>query len=165
MEFWIPRGANLFHFVGGARFIHGGAMLQEICVPVIRVQHKKDPKDRGKTKAKQVTIQVLGTSHKITTGRHRFEMIQMDSVSDRVKAITMKIAVYEGSESVTNIATVTFESSSDNLEDRKKSVTLQLRDREYDKKTHYRLVLRDAETDVEQQSVDVIIDRAFTDDF
>ena len=24
MEFWIPKGANLFHFVGGARFAHGG---------------------------------------------------------------------------------------------------------------------------------------------
>ena len=164
MEFWIPRGANRFHFVGGARFIHGGAMLQEICVPVVTVKHRKGKAAKGTT-TKKVTIQVLGTSHKITTGRHRFEMIQMDSVSDRVKAITMKIAVYEGSEPVTNIATVTFESSSDNLEDRKRSVTLELRDREYDKKTHYRLVLRDAETDVEQQSVDVIIDRAFTDDF
>jgi hypothetical protein len=44
-------------------------------------------------------------------------------------------------------------------------VILELRDRQYDKKKKYRLVLRDAETDVEQQSVDVVIDRAFTDDF
>ncbi len=35
MQFWIPRGANLFHFVGGARFVHGGAMPQEIVVPVV----------------------------------------------------------------------------------------------------------------------------------
>ena len=33
------------------------------------------------------------------------------------------------------------------------------------KKTPFRLVLRDAETGIEQQSVEVIIDRAFTDDF
>ena len=30
MEFWIPKAAQRFHFTGGARFIHGGAMLQEI---------------------------------------------------------------------------------------------------------------------------------------
>jgi uncharacterized protein (TIGR02687 family) len=30
MEFWIPKGVNRFHFTGGARFIHGGAMLQEV---------------------------------------------------------------------------------------------------------------------------------------
>ena len=164
MEFWVPRGANLFHFVGGARFVHGGAMPQEICVPVITVKHRKG--DAAKvTTTKKVTVQVLGTSHKITTARHRFEMIQMDAVSDRVKPITMKVAVYEGGGPVTNVETVTFESSSGNLEDRKKTVILELRDREYDKKTKYRLVLRDAETDIEQQSVDVVIDRAFTDDF
>src|SRR5690606_23326962 len=32
-QFWIPKGANRFHFVGGARFVHGGAMPQEIVVP------------------------------------------------------------------------------------------------------------------------------------
>lgn len=40
-----------------------------------------------------------------------------------------------------------------------------LEERQYDKKTPYRLVLRDADTLIEQQSVPVIIDRAFSDDF
>ena len=35
----------------------------------------------------------------------------------------------------------------------------------YSKKTPYRLVLRDAETGIEHQSVEVVIDRAFADDF
>ena len=35
----------------------------------------------------------------------------------------------------------------------------------HDKTTRYRLVLRDADTGIEQSSVDVIIDRAFADDF
>jgi uncharacterized protein (TIGR02687 family) len=165
MEFWIPRGANRFHFVGGAKFIHGGAMLQEIVVPVITVKHRKDKGTRDKTKASQVTVHVLGASHKITTGRHRFELIQMEAVSDRVKPITLKVAVYEGDVPVTNIETVTFSSTSDSMEDRKKWVMLTLEDRQYDKKTAYRLVLRDAETDIEQMGIDVVIDRAFTDDF
>ena len=49
MEFWIPKGANLFHFVGGARFAHGGAMPQEIVVPVVTIKHKKDKASRGDT--------------------------------------------------------------------------------------------------------------------
>ncbi|MEW6207017.1 MAG: BREX-1 system phosphatase PglZ type A [Acidobacteriota bacterium] len=165
MEFWIPKGANRFHFVGGARFIHGGAMLQEIVVPVIAVKHRKDKSVRSVTKVKPVMVQVLGTSHKITTNRHRFELIQTEPVSDRVKPITFKVAVYEGEEPVTNIETVTFDSASDKMDDRRKWVHLVLQDREYDKKTLYRLVLRDVETGIEQQSVPVIIDRAFTDDF
>jgi uncharacterized protein (TIGR02687 family) len=164
MEFWIPKGTNRFHFMGGARFIHGGAMLQEVVVPVITIRHKKG-KSAQETKTKQVTIHVLGTTHKITTPRHRFELIQVEAVGERIKPVTLKVAIYEGSEPVTNIEAVTFDSTSDNMEGRKKSIILVLRDRSYDKATKYRLILRDADTDIEQQSVDVIIDRAFRDDF
>lgn len=164
MEFWIPRGSNRFHFVGGAKFIHGGAMLQEICVPVITVRHRKGSAAK-ETKGKEVTVQLLSTALKITTSRHRFEFIQMDAVSDRVKPLTLKVAVYEGSDPVTNIETVTFDSESDSMEDRKKAVMLELRDQEYSKDKNYRLVLRDAETGLEKLSVDITIDRAFTDDF
>ncbi len=165
MEFWLPRGTNRFHFTGGARFVHGGASLQEVVVPVIVVKHRKDKGSRDETKIKTVTVHVLGSKHKITTSRHRFELIQMEPVSERVKPITLKVAVYEGAEPVTNIETVTFDNVSNNMDERKQWVQLVLKDRHYDKKTPYRLVLRDAETDVEHQSVEVIIDRAFSDDF
>ena len=89
----------------------------------------------------------------------------MEPVSERVRPITLKVAVYEDDEPVTNIESVTFDSSSDKMEERQKSVTLVLQGRRYDKKKNYRLVLRDAETGVEEESVNVIIDRAFTDDF
>jgi len=164
MEFWIPKGVNLFHFVGGARFVHGGAMPQEIVVPVVTVKHVRG-KSAQDTKTKPVTVQVLGSNHRITTAQHRFQLIQMESVSERVKPITLRVAVCEGEEPVTDIQTVKFESSSGNLDERKKWVSLVLKERQYNKKTPYRLVLRDAETGIEQQSVEVIIDRAFTDDF
>ena len=164
MEFWIPKGANLFHFVGGARFAHGGAMPQEIVVPIITVKQLKG-KSALETKTRTVTVQVLGVNHRMTTSQHRFQLIQMDAVSDRMKPISLRVAVYEGEEPVTDIQTVKFESSSINMDERKKWVGLVLKERQYNKKTPYRLVLRDAETGIEQQSVEVIIDRAFTDDF
>jgi uncharacterized protein (TIGR02687 family) len=163
MEFWIPKGANLFHFVG-ARFFHGGAMPQEIVVPVITVRHIRG-KSAQDTKIKSVSVQILGNNHQITSRQHRFNLIQMEPVSDRVKPITLKIAVYEGDEAVTDIQTVKFESGSGNMDERKKWVSLVLKEREYNKKTPYRLALRDAETDIEHQSVDVIINRAINDDF
>jgi len=165
MEFWIPKGANRFHFTGGARFIHGGAMLQEIVVPVITVRHKKDRAVRGDTTVQPVTVHVLGTGHKITAPRHRFALLQMEPVSERVTPITLKVAVYDRDDPVTSVETVTFDSTSGNIDERKKWVPLVLRDRPYDKTTRYRLVLRDADTGIEQSSVDVIIDRAFADDF
>ena len=165
MQFWVPKGNNRFHFTGGARFVHGGAMLQEIVVPVIKVKHLKDKGHREKTQSKHVAVQVLGRTHKITAPKHRFNVLQMEPVSERVKAVTLKIAVYEGNEPVTTIESVTFDSTSSNLDERQKSVILILQDRPYDKRTPYRLVLRDADTGIEQESLDVIIDRAITDDF
>jgi uncharacterized protein (TIGR02687 family) len=164
MEFWIPRAANRFHFTGGARFVHGGAMLQEVVVPVITVR-EVEGKSAKETKTKPVTVHVLGTTHKITTNKHRFELIQIEPVGERVKPVTLKVAVYEGDQPVTNVETVTFESDSEKMNDRKKWVSLVLQDRPYDKKTPFRLILRDAETGIEQQSVPVVIDRAFHDDF
>ena len=164
MEFWVPKAANRFHFTGGARFIHGGTMLQEIVVPVITVRHIKG-KTKGETAAKRVGVQVLGVNHRITTPKYRFQLLQTEPVSDRVKEITLKVVIYEGHQLVTNIEKVTFDSMSDNMEERTKQVVLVLEDRTYDKKTKYRLVLRDANTGIEQTSVDVTIDRAFSDDF
>jgi len=92
-------------------------------------------------------------------------LIQMETVSDRVKPVTLRVAVYEGEEPVTDIQTLKFDSSSGNLDERKKWVNLVLKERQYNKQTHYRLVLRDVESGIEQQSVQVTIDKAFTNDF
>ncbi len=164
MEFWIPRGINRFHFAGGSRFFHGGAMLQEIVIPIITVRQAKG-KSLEETRTRYVPVHVLGLHHKVTTSRHRFELIQMEAASERVKGITLKIGIYEGDTPVTSIETITFDSASASIDDRKKWVTLVLKDGQYDKRTSYRLTLRDAATGVEQQSVPIIIDRAFRDEF
>jgi uncharacterized protein (TIGR02687 family) len=165
MEFWLPKATNLFRFSGGVtRFIHGGTMLQEVMVPVVTVRHVKG-KGKQDTATKSVSVQVLGVNHRITTPKYRFQLLQTEPVSDRVKGITLKVAIFQGHEPVSNIEKVTFDSTSENMDKRTKQVVLVLEDRQYDKKTKYTLRLRDAETDIEQQSVDVIIDRAFSDDF
>lgn len=167
MEFWVPRGANRFRFTGGARFVHGGAMLQEIVVPVVTVREVEGKSARD-TKTRPVTIQVLGSSHKITSNRHRFQLIQVEAVGERVKPITLKVGVYERGDldrPVTNVEVVTFDSASEKMDERKKWVPLVLRDGAYDKKADYRLVLLDTDSGGFVQSVPVVIDRAIHDDF
>ncbi len=165
MEFWIPKGSNRFHFTGGAWFIHGGAMPQEIVVPVITVRQAKSKKAREKTRIKEVSVSVLGSNHKITTHTHRFKLIQMEPVSDRAKAVTVKVAIYDDDEPVSNIETVAFASTSTNLDDRQQSIMLALKDQQFDKMKRYRLVLKAANTDYELLTQDVTIDRAIADDF
>ena len=139
-------------------------MLQEVVVPVITVRHIKGKGKEG-TATKRVGVQLLGVSHRITTPKYRFQLLQTEPVSDRVKQITLKIAIFDGNEPVTNIEKINFASTSENMEERTKQLVLILEDRHYNKKTKYRLVMRDAETDIEQSSAEVTIDRAFDDDF
>lgn len=164
MEFWIPRSNNRFHFVGGARFVHGGAMLQEIVVPVIRV-HQTRGASAEKTRVKSVGVSVLGTNFKITTNRHVFNLIQTEAVSQRVKAVTLKVGVFEGSDPVSNVETVTFQNTSRDMNEWKRSVRLTLQSRSFDSKNEYWLILRDAETGVEAGRYDLTIDLAFNNDF
>ena len=165
MEFWIPKGANRFHFVGGSRFVHGGAMPQEIVVPVIRVRHVQRRRQGGKTKTRTVGVSVLGNNFKVTTNRHRFQLIQTEPVGERVKPLTLKVAIYDGDDPVTNVETLTFDSASPDMNEWKKTVALTLEGRRFDSKRVYQLILRDAETGVEEARFDVTIDLAFINDF
>jgi len=164
MEFWVPRAANRFHFTGGARFVHGGAMPQEVVVPLVTINQLRGEK-AAKSKSEKVSVQVLGTGHKITTPKYRFEIIQTEAVGDRRQAITLRAAVFDGTRAVTSVETVTFDSTSNSIEERKKTISLELRTGTYDKSKPYRLVLRDVESDAEVQSSPVTIDRSFDDDF
>jgi hypothetical protein len=85
MDFWVPRGAARFHFAGGARFVHGSAMPQEIVIPVITLRESEN--ESAKTRA--VEFSLLGSSNKVVTNKQRFEFIQTEPVSERVLARTV----------------------------------------------------------------------------
>lgn len=165
LDFWVPRGTNRFHFTGGARYTHGGAMPQEVLIPVVTVTQLRG-KHAEKAKVERVAIQVLGATHKITTPKYRFDLLQLEPVSDRRKAITLKAVIEdEHAHPVSSVETVAFESQSENYEERKKPLKLELLSGTFDKTRPYHLVLRDAVTDTEVQRVQVVIDRSFEDDF
>ncbi len=164
MEFWIPKGANKFHFVGGSRFIHGGAMLQEIVVPVITVKELHGEKAK-KAVADKVGVSLLGGHKKVVTPVHRFEFIQNEAVTDRMKPRILTVAVYDGENIISNEETLTFDSQSDSMEERKKEAKLTLLSGKYSGKKDYHLVLRNADTQTEYERFPIIIDIAISNDF
>ena len=164
MEFWVPRGANRFHFVGGSRFVHGGAMPQEIVVPVIQVAQLKG-KSAIKTRMRNVGISILGSSLKITTSRYRFRLIQTEAVSERVKPLTATIAIYDGDEPITNVERLSFGSEATDMNEWRQEVWLTLASQGFNKKRPYQLIVRNAETGIEEARMDVTIDLAFDNDF
>ena len=163
LEFLTPKSTNRYNFIGGARFFHGGTMLQEIAVPVVSVSQMKG-KHLEKSEVNQVGISLLGSYKKLVTNRPIFKMIQTDPVSERMKPRTLKISLRDGNELISNEETVTFDIESSSIDDRQKSVKLILKSGTYDNKKEYFLVIRNID-DTEFDSSPIYIDIAFANDF
>ncbi len=161
LDFWIPKGANRFHFVGGAKFVHGGAMPQEIVLPLISVRASESEQAKIKT----VGISLLGASNKVVTNTQRFEFIQNEAVSERILPRTVMVSLRDGDSAISNEQTLTFDSTSQLLDERKRSLMLTVLSGSYDKNQDYYLVVRDATTKVEVLRVPLKIDLAFSNDF
>lgn len=161
VDFLVPKGAGRFHFVGGARFVHGSAMPQEIVVPVVVV--KESESEKAKTKVVEVSL--LGSSNKVVTNKQRFEFIQNEAVSERVLPVTLLFTIRDGDIPVSDEQAVTFDSASPMLDERKRSSMMTLAGGSYDRTKDYFLVARDAKTKAEAWRATLRIDLAFSNDF
>lgn len=161
MDFWLPKGANRFHFSGGARFVHGSAMPQEVVVPLITVRESES--EHAKTR--YVSISLLGSVNKVVTTTQRFEFIQNDAVSERVLARTVVISLCDGNKLISDEQTLTFDSGSQLLDERKRSVFITVAAGVHSPLGAYHLVVRDATTKVEIMRLPMKVDLAFGNDF
>ena len=163
-DFWIPKGANRFHFVGGSRFVHGGIMPQEIVVPVLMVKQLRGEKAGQRTKRKVGVISTKSTL-KMVSNIQKFDLMQTEAVTELVIPVTLSIAIYDGDVKVSSEETLTFDSSTDSVAERVKQVRLSLAGTDFDRKKDYFLVLKDKDLNIEMERYKVTIDLAFTDDF
>ena len=161
LDFWVPKGASRFHFAGGARFVHGSAMPQEVVVPLVTVRVS----EAEGAKTRSVSISLLGSTNKVVTNTQRFEFIQTDSVTERVLSRTVVVSLRDGESLISDEQTLTFDSASQLLDERKRSVFLTILSGTYDVQKRYDLVMRDAVTKVEVLRHQVNIDLAFGNDF
>jgi uncharacterized protein (TIGR02687 family) len=161
LDFWVPKGASRFHFAGGARFVHGSAMPQEVVVPLVTVRVS----EAEGAKTRSASISLLGSTNKVVTNTQRFEFIQSDSVTERVLARTVVVSLRDGESLISDEQTLTFDSASQLLDERKRSVFLTILSGTYDVHKRYDLVMRDAVTKVEVLRHQVSIDLAFGNDF
>ena len=161
LDFWVPKGASRFHLAGGARFVHGGAMPQEIVVPVITIREDES----GKAKTKPVSFSLLGTSNKIVNNTQRFEFIQTEPVSERALPRTVLISIRDGEALISNEQPLTLDSTSQMLDERKRSLFVTVKAGSYDRNKDYYLIARDAQTKIEALRQPIRIDLAFSNDF
>jgi len=162
----VPRGVNRFKAQGeGANYVHGGAALQEVVIPVVKFKN-----ERGKNakEVKKVDVKLTSISRKITNNITYLEFFQVEKIQD--KTVPRRLLVYLADEKgnrVSNENIIIADSKSDNPEERTFKEKFILKSTKYDKNSKYYLVLEDEEETVENiyEKIPFIIDIAFTDDF
>lgn len=139
-------------------------MPQEVVVPVLRVK-ELDTKAAEKEAVRKVGVSLLGSNRKVVNTICKFEFIQTEKTSERMLSRTLVVSIRDGDTLISNEQTVTFDSGSDSMEERKRPVKLMLKKGSYDNTKEYALVLRDPDTQIEYERIPVSIDLAFMDDF
>jgi len=81
----IPKSINRLRVQGaGSRFVHGGATLQEVTIPVIKISKKREDTTR------QVEVDIIQTTDRITSNLLVVSFIQSEVISEVVQTRTIK---------------------------------------------------------------------------
>jgi len=114
----IPNSINRLRVKGsGSRFVHGGASLQEIVLPVLRVG-KQRKEDVG-----QVSVQIIPPARaQITTGQIQITFYQAEPVTDKQQPRQIYAAIFAGDETlISDEVELEFDFASDNPRERELS--------------------------------------------
>ncbi|MFV0457427.1 MAG: BREX-1 system phosphatase PglZ type A [Actinomycetales bacterium] len=121
LEVQIPKSIHRLKLPGaGSRFVHGGASLQEIVVPVVTVNKKR----KGDTRP--VNVEVLPETDKITTGQLVVKLFQSEPVSEKVHRRTLRAGIYVGETLISNQLELIIDQPSDDKRDRYQSARMLL---------------------------------------
>lgn len=120
LEIQIPKSIRRLKVGGGSRYVHGGASLQEIVVPVLAINKKR------KSDVRQVNVQVQPETDRITTGQLVVKLHQSEPVTDKVRPRTLRAGLFVGEDLISNQVRLVFDQESTDPRDRYQTVALLL---------------------------------------
>ena len=90
LEILVPKSINRLRRQGsGSRFVHGGATLQEIVIPVVKINKRR----RSDTSA--VEVEIIGSSNQlITSSQISVRFYQVTAVTEKTQARTLRVGIY-----------------------------------------------------------------------
>jgi uncharacterized protein (TIGR02687 family) len=163
----IPKGIQRLRLSGsGSRFVHGGASLQEVLVPVIAINKKR----QSDTAVVEVDI-LRGGSNLITSGQLSVTLYQTEPVTEKIQARQLRVGIYTDSNTlISDQHEVLMDLSADNPREREmklRFVLTQQADQANEKEVILRLDEAVSGTNQfkEYKQLRYTIRRSFTSDF
>ncbi|MEY9772124.1 uncharacterized protein (TIGR02687 family) [Sinorhizobium fredii] len=115
VEMLIPKSINRLRRQGsGSRFVHGGATLQEIVVPVVKIYKKR----QSDTSA--VDVEIIGSANQlITSSQMSVRFYQVAAVTEKTQARTLRAGIYaQSGELISDSHELVFDFRSENARER-----------------------------------------------
>ncbi|WP_352404441.1 BREX-1 system phosphatase PglZ type A [Sporanaerobacter acetigenes] len=161
----IPKGVTRFRVQGaGEKYVHGGAALQEIVIPVIKFKNIR----KDEFKSSKIEVKLTNISRKITNRITYLEFFQTEKIEDKKIPINLKLYfVDEEGNRISNENIIIADSRSSKPEERTFREKFTLKDQAYDKSEKYYLIMEDEDEMVEKiyAKVPFMIDLAIINDF
>lgn len=163
---YLPKATLRYKMQGsGINFVHGGASLQEIVVPLLTFKNKRTGQ-KGARAIKKVDIKLTNTTRKITNSIFNLEFFQTEKVEDKTtpRTVVIYMADEEGS-IISNEETIIGDRPFDNPADRTFKIRFVLKNIPYDRNKTYYLTIRDTETSVVVEKIPFNINLGIISDF
>jgi uncharacterized protein (TIGR02687 family) len=159
-----PRSTQRFHLAGGAKYLHGGPMPQEVFVPLLIVKEKEGDAAKA-TEVRAVGITLATNTTRVTVNQQTWRFLQTEAVDERRRPLRATIGIYDGLRPVSDLQTVVFDSETDSMTDKERRVRLTLSNESFDQTRTYQLVVRNADDGTEVLSQPLTLHIAFTNEF
>lgn len=136
---------------GGFNFVHGGASLQEMVVPVIQYKFLRSgyvsyEKHKDKYDAKPVTIALLSSNRKISNMIFNLNFYQKEPVEGNYVPCTYRIFLVDSNaNTISDIQKIMADRSSKVAKEREYRCTFNLKQQSYDSHATYYLMIQDEE--------------------
>jgi uncharacterized protein (TIGR02687 family) len=139
----VPRGDNRFKTPGGGQnFVHGGASLQEIVIPLIR--YRNDRKKDDSMIVTKVEVKLTNNARKITNSLFSLDFFQTEKLVDKKVARTVKLYfIDEAGQKISNEQSILADRISEKASERTFKAIFNLKSFNYNKSDKYYLVLED----------------------
>lgn len=167
LEIQLPKSINRLRLKGaGSRFVHGGASLQEVMIPVLKVNKKRQ------SDVTTVEVDILrGANSVISAGQLAVALYQAQAVTDKVQPRVLRAGIFtQAGELISDSHELIFDLASDNPRERELQVRFVL-SRAADEANGKEVVLKLEEKHAgtthykEYKSVRYLLRRSFTSDF